>query len=65
MGERVRNLRAVAMEHLPGEVIDGFGALVCDGCGKTVQFNPAAGEVPDATGWWEGPEGDLCPECAR
>jgi hypothetical protein len=64
--ERVRNLRAVAAEHVAGEIEGGFGAIVCDRCGHVEHLTEA-----EATGvlgdrfnqWGDGPEGDLCPRC--
>lgn len=74
--ERVRNLRALAEEHLPQstdgmeeirEAREVFARLICDRCGLTVRLSADPDRMPldEATkGWGTGPEGDLCPSCA-
>lgn len=68
LGRRVRNLRALAGEHMPGRVDEAFGRLVCDRCGRVEELT----EHEANTGvlgnrfnqWGHGPEGDLCASCA-
>lgn len=70
VNERVRNLRAVATEHLPGggPVLAEGAWLICDRCGIRINLNGPAissGAMdPRLDQWGNGPEGDLCPECA-
>lgn len=68
LGRRVRNLRALAGEHMPGQVDEAFGALVCDRCGHVEELTEQeanSGVLGDRFNQWgHGPEGDLCPACA-
>ena len=62
--QRVANLRAEAMEHLPGDgpVLGQVAQLRCDGCGATIELNPRAAVMPESWTTTEG--GDFCPRCA-
>jgi rubredoxin len=74
--ERVRNLRAIAEEHLPQstdereeirEMREVFARLICDRCGLVVRISAHPERMPidpSIEEWGHGPEGDLCPSCA-
>lgn len=69
LGERLRNLRAIALEHLPGggPALASFGWIACDRCGLRLNLGGHAvttgGMDPKLEEWGTGPEGDLCPSC--
>lgn len=66
MERRVLDLRAVAAEQLEGPIEESVAWLICDRCRLRVRVSSDLDRpLMDTSGWGLGPEGDLCPTCAR